>query len=133
MDTDSHPTRLNLTFTWRILNGTEWTYFQAVAGLALFIFVAWLFSENRRHVNFKMVVTGLAVQVILAIIITKFGMIRSAFLWLGEGVMALKNATTAGTSLVFGYLGGGALPFPAHRRRKCLYLCFSSPADGYRD
>src|SRR5580693_3577851 len=35
----------------------------------------------------------------------------AAFLWLNAGVQALQKATDAGTGFVFGYLGGGALPF----------------------
>lgn len=84
---------------------------QACAGLALFFFFAWLFSENRRQVNFKTAFMGLFIQILLAIIVTKFGIVRSAFLWLGGGVMALKDATLAGSSFVFGYLGGGDPPF----------------------
>jgi len=33
------------------------------------------------------------------------------FLWLNRAVNALEGATQAGTSFVFGYLGGGPLPF----------------------
>lgn len=84
---------------------------QACSGLVLFFFLAWLFSENRRQVNFKTALMGLAIQIVLAIIVTKFGVVRSAFLWIGGGIMALKDATSAGTSFVFGYLGGGDLPF----------------------
>jgi CNT family concentrative nucleoside transporter len=85
--------------------------FQACAGLALFFFLAWCFSENRRQVNFKTALMGFVLQVALALIVTKFGVVRSAFLWIGGGVMAFKDATVAGTSFVFGYLGGGDSPF----------------------
>jgi CNT family concentrative nucleoside transporter len=84
---------------------------QACAGLTFFFFIAWLFSENRKQVNFKAALMGLAIQIILAIIVTKFTIVRSVFLSIGDGVMALKDATVAGTSFVFGYLGGGESPF----------------------
>ncbi|MBY0501489.1 MAG: nucleoside:proton symporter [Alphaproteobacteria bacterium] len=84
---------------------------QACSGLVLFFFLAWLFSENRRHVNFKAAFMGFAIQIALAIIVTKFSVVRAGFLAIGDGVMALKDATTAGTSFVFGYLGGGESPF----------------------
>lgn len=84
---------------------------QACIGLSLFFFLAWLLSENRKQVNFKSAFLGLLIQVTLAIIVTKFGFVRDIFLWIGGGVMALKDATTAGTSFVFGYLGGGDAPY----------------------
>lgn len=84
---------------------------QACSGLVLFFLLAWLFSENRRHVNFKAAFMGFAIQIALAIIVTKFSFVRAGFLAIGDGVMALKDATTAGTSFVFGYLGGGESPF----------------------
>ncbi|MBP9692056.1 MAG: nucleoside:proton symporter [Alphaproteobacteria bacterium] len=84
---------------------------QACAGLILFFGIAWLFSENRKQVNFKTAFMGLAIQIILAIVVTKFSIVRSVFLSIGDGVMALKDATVAGTSFVFGYLGGGESPF----------------------
>lgn len=87
--------------------------FQACIGLIIFFFLAWLFSENRRQINFKAAFMGLLIQVTLAVIVTKFGFVRDVFLWIGGGVMALKDATTAGTSFVFGYLGGGDSPYQA--------------------
>jgi CNT family concentrative nucleoside transporter len=84
---------------------------QACAGLMLFFLLAWLCSENRQKVNFKAAFMGLTIQIALAVIVTKFGIIRDIFLWIGNGVMALKGATDAGTSFVFGYLGGGTSPF----------------------
>lgn len=84
---------------------------QACFGLILFFLLAWVFSENRRQVNFKTAFLGLAVQIILAILVIKFDIVRNAFLWVGGGVMALKDATAEGSKFVFGYLGGAELPF----------------------
>lgn len=84
---------------------------QACAGLIIFIFLAWVFSEDRKQVKFKNVFLGLTVQILLAVLVTKFTIVRSGFLWIGDGVMALQDATAAGTSFVFGYLGGGDSPY----------------------
>jgi len=99
---------------------------QAVAGLGLFLFLAWLFSENRRQVKIKQALYGLAIQIILAIIVTKFSIVRSGFLWIGDGVMALKDATVAGTSFVFGYLGGGASPYQAQEGSNSFIFAFQA-------
>ncbi len=99
---------------------------QACSGLVLFFFLAWLFSENRRQVNFKTALMGLVIQVILAIVVTKFGIVRSVFLWIGGGIMALKDATSAGTSFVFGYLGGGDTPFVQHEGANTFIFAFQA-------
>ena len=38
----------------------------------------------------------------------KIAVVKSAFLKLNDALLVLEQATQAGTSLVFGYLGGGA-------------------------
>jgi CNT family concentrative nucleoside transporter len=80
-------------------------------GIAFFFIFAWAISENRRKVNLQATAIGLLLQVILAIIIVKSPVARAPFELLGHAVKALKDATNAGTSFVFGYMGGGALPF----------------------
>ena len=74
-------------------------------------FLAWLFSEKRRGVNARTLITGLGLQVILALVLLKFPGSQEVFVWLNKGVGAIEESTRAGTGLVFGYLGGGALPF----------------------
>ncbi|HXO02991.1 MAG TPA: nucleoside transporter C-terminal domain-containing protein, partial [Stellaceae bacterium] len=50
-------------------------------------------------------------QFAVALLLLKFPPVAKAFLLLNDGVEALQKATDAGTGFVFGYLGGGPLPF----------------------
>lgn len=84
---------------------------QALLGLVVFIVFSWLLSENRKKVDFKFIGMGLVLQTCLAFIILRVDIVNRAFLWLGEGINQLKCATCEGTKFVFGYLGGGTLPF----------------------
>jgi concentrative nucleoside transporter, CNT family len=84
---------------------------QSLAGLAVFISLAWLMGEHRRQVSVKLVGTGIAAQLIIALVLLKLPLFRQFFLALNGAVMGLEKATTAGTAFVFGYLGGGELPF----------------------
>ena len=69
-------------------------------------------DANRPHtIQFKTAATGLLVQLIIALIILKLPPSRHLFIWLNEAVVAIQAATDAGTSFVFGYLGGAPLPF----------------------
>jgi CNT family concentrative nucleoside transporter len=85
--------------------------FQGIVGIIFLTGLAWLISENRRAVRFRIIFTGLAVQFALALILLKIPLFGDFFILLNRGVTAIERATTAGTTFAFGYLGGGKLPF----------------------
>ena len=85
--------------------------FQSFAGLLTFAGIAWLLSENRKRVKFKTAVMGIVLQLLVGFILLKIPVFRDFFLLLNRLVLSLEAATTAGTSFVFGYLGGADLPF----------------------
>jgi len=85
--------------------------FQALLGLIVFTGIAWLMSENRRGVRYAIVLTGITVQLCIAGILLFIPFFKKFFLLLNNVVLALESATRAGTSFVFGYVGGGAPPF----------------------
>src|ERR1700689_3644195 len=72
---------------------------------------AWALSEDRFRVPVRVVVAGVLLQFALAILFLRFPPAARIFLLLNDGVGALQRATDAGTGFVFGYLGGGPLPF----------------------
>ncbi|MCK4839665.1 MAG: nucleoside:proton symporter [Desulfobulbaceae bacterium] len=84
---------------------------QSLFGLVGLTCIAWLISENRKLVKVKDVAIGLALQLILALFLLKVPYSTEVFSLLNRAVMALQEATDSGTSFVFGYLGGGSLPF----------------------
>lgn len=84
---------------------------QSAGGLLALIAVAWLASEHRRRVPVRLILAGLALQLVLAALLLKLPLVKGAFLRLNDLVGALQEATQAGTALVFGYLGGGGVPF----------------------
>jgi concentrative nucleoside transporter, CNT family len=85
--------------------------FQAMLGLVVFTGIAWLISENRRGVKYVTVLTGVVVQLCIAGILLFIPLFKKFFLLLNNVVLALESATRAGTSFVFGYIGGGTPPF----------------------
>ena len=68
-------------------------------------------SENRRRVNLRLLGTGVLLSFAAALALMKIPVMRDGFMLLNRMVAALQAATTAGTSFVFGYLGGAQLPF----------------------
>ena len=84
---------------------------QSICGLLSFAGLAWLMSENRKKVKLKVAVIGMGLQLLVGLALLKLPVFRDFFLLLNRMVLSLEEATTAGTSFVFGYLGGGDLPF----------------------
>ncbi len=65
--------------------------------------------------QYRTAAAGLLLQFAIAAIMLKLPASQQVFLWLNGAVAALQEATNAGTSFVFGYLGGGPLPFEESR------------------
>jgi CNT family concentrative nucleoside transporter len=99
---------------------------QSLMGLCAFLALAWLLSENRRRVNAKLVVTGILLTFAAALILVKVPISREAFILLNRLVLTLQQATLAGTSFVFGYLGGGPLPFAENYPGSSFILAFQA-------
>jgi CNT family concentrative nucleoside transporter len=84
---------------------------QAILGIVVLLSLAWLVSEDRRDVRLRPIVGGLAVQVLLAALLLRLEPVREALLLANHAVYAIEAATRAGTSFVFGFLGGEPPPF----------------------
>lgn len=84
---------------------------QSVLGLFVLLGLCWLLSENRKAVRLRPVLTGLALQFAVALLLFKLPGSRQVFIGLNRAVTAVEGATRQGTSFVFGYLGGAPLPF----------------------
>ncbi len=80
-------------------------------GLAVLIGLCWFFSADRLTVKPMIVVKGLAAQMLVALLLLKVPASQYLFSAINSAVLALTNSTEAGTSFVFGFLGGGELPY----------------------
>lgn len=84
---------------------------QGILGIAVFVLLSLLMSEDRKRVSVKMICGGIGLQFALAVLCLNVSWIRQLFLLGNQLVLAVERATTEGTSFVFGYLGGSPLPF----------------------
>lgn len=85
--------------------------FQSAFGFVAILLLAWLASENRRVVAWRTVIAGIALQIVFAAALLKLAVFKQFFLALNDALLAIEKATQAGTSFVFGYIGGAPLPF----------------------
>jgi concentrative nucleoside transporter, CNT family len=84
---------------------------QSLGGMFALVAIAWVISENPRAVSWRQAALGLVVTFITALVLLKLPAVAHVFSVVNDAVGAIANASRAGTSFVFGYLGGGPLPF----------------------
>ena len=99
---------------------------QSAFGVVAIVAIAFLISENRRAVPWRPVITGLALTIALALLMLRIPQAEIAFGWINRAVQAVAAATKAGTSLVFGYVGGGVLPFDPKTPGSDFILAFQA-------
>jgi len=97
---------------------------RGLLGIGIILFLAWGLSEDRARVPWRVVAVGVLLQFGLALLFVSFSPARSAFLLLNRAVEGLQGATEAGTAFVFGYLGGGQLPFAETRPGASFIFAF---------
>ena len=88
---------------------------QAIFGIIVLVGFAWAISENRRKVRVGEILLGLFVTFLMAFLMLKVPFLRGLFDILNKCVSVIEESTRAGTSFVFGYIGGGPLPFNESR------------------
>ena len=73
-------------------------------GLACLIGLTWLFSNNKKEVNWRLVLTGIGLQLVFAVfvLLTPWG--AQAFGALSEGFVKLLGFTAQGSQFIFGDL-----------------------------
>src|SRR6195256_2996975 len=86
-------------------------HLQSAFGVLALLGIAWVLSENRRAVSLRQAGIGLIVTLATAVILIKLPFVAHAFGIINDAVGAISSASRAGTAFVFGYLGGGMLPF----------------------
>jgi CNT family concentrative nucleoside transporter len=78
--------------------------FSGLLGIALILGLAFLLSNNRRAINYRVVVSGLLLQLLLALFILKTSFGSLVFAWVGERIKQLLEMADRGGEFVFGGL-----------------------------
>lgn len=71
-------------------------------GLAVLISIAVLFSENRKAISWKLVATGVVLQVVFAALVLKVPFGRDVFHAIASGFVSLLDFCRAGSEFIFG-------------------------------
>ncbi len=73
-------------------------------GLLVLVGISWLFSRNRKAISWKVVITGLIVQILLAIGVLMVHPIQVMFEFLGKIFVVILDFTREGSQFIFGSL-----------------------------
>jgi CNT family concentrative nucleoside transporter len=102
---------------------------RSVIGYFLFLLVAlWLRDETDMKLDksWKPVIYGILFQVLIGFALTSMPVFVSCLEYVARGVMKLRDATLEGTKFVFGYVGGGELPFVLKRGTSPFVFAFQA-------
>src|SRR5215468_3903476 len=91
----------------RIGKKTMIQHLVSAAGFLAFAFLAWLFSSDRKKVQWKTVAWGMGLQLVIGLLIFQFPYSHRIFLWLNDAVLELLNVSKSGSSFLFGPLAAG--------------------------
>jgi len=79
-------------------------YLRGLIGVIILLALAWLLSNNRRNISWRLVVTGLLLQIIIAIAVLKVSFVRNAFETVGSGFVTFLSFASNGAQFLFGDL-----------------------------
>jgi CNT family concentrative nucleoside transporter len=99
---------------------------QSIFGILSILLIAYIFSEAKKTIVFKTILIAIAIHLILTLMFLNLPIFQDIFMMLNKLVLVLETATTAGTSFVFGYLGGGAAPFEIQNQSAIFILAFKA-------
>ena len=74
---------------------------RGILGMFTLLFIAFLFSSNRKAINWKTVGIGLFLQLVIAIGVLKIGFIKSIFEFIGKIFVKILDFTQAGSKFLF--------------------------------
>ena len=80
------------------------TIFRGLLGILVLIGIAFIFSRNKKAINWPLVFKGLIIQIVFAIGILKVPFIQSGFEWLSSIFVTILGFTRDGSLFLFGEL-----------------------------
>jgi CNT family concentrative nucleoside transporter len=89
--------------------GMEWlvAIIRGLVGIAGITGICWLLSRDRKAIDWRLVLGGLLLQIVLAVVILKIPHADKPIEWVSGFFVTLLGFTDQGTQFVFGFLGAG--------------------------
>lgn len=85
---------------------------RGLLGIFFLVLIAWLFSTNRKAIDWKLIGTGLAFQLIIAVLVLKVSWVSMIFDFISDKIIRLIQKTEHGVNFIFGQFGIGEIQEP---------------------
>ena len=79
--------------------------FIGLIGFVVILGIAFLASNNRKAINRRLVVSGILLQLLIAVLVFKVGPVKRFFQWLGARMGDIEHAARRGAEFVWGPIG----------------------------
>lgn len=79
--------------------------FQGILGIVLILAIAFLFSNNKKKINYRLVLSGLGLQLLIGILVLKIPAITNFFQLLGKAMGKIEQFSRQGAAFVYGGVG----------------------------
>ena len=76
--------------------------FTGLIGIAVIFGIAFLLSNNRKAINYRLVLSGVGLQILIALLVLKVPPVTRFFALLGRGMGKIEQFATQGASFVYG-------------------------------
>lgn len=76
--------------------------FTGVLGILVILGIAFLLSNNKKAINYRLVISGVVLQLVIALLVLKVPFITNFFAMLGRGMGKIEQFATQGASFVYG-------------------------------
>jgi concentrative nucleoside transporter, CNT family len=76
--------------------------FRGLIGITLILCIAFLFSNNKKRINYRLGFSGIGLQVLIAFLVFKVPVVTAFFQKLGHGMEKIQSYARQGASFVYG-------------------------------
>ena len=77
---------------------------RGILGMLFLLTVCFLLSSNRKKINWRLVLTGLGLQLLFAVLVLKVDLVANLFDWVSDKVVKFLNFSEKGAEFLFGGL-----------------------------
>ncbi len=75
--------------------------FQGIIGIILILGIAFLFSNNKKRINYRLVISGILLQIVIAVLVLKVPPVTRFFQMLGHGMEKIERFAREGVAFVY--------------------------------
>ena len=86
-------------------------FLRGAFGIIVIVLVAFIFSVNRKKIDWRLVAIGISLQLVFGFLITQVEVVKIAFQFISEGFVKFLSFSEAGARFIFGDLAGDSFGF----------------------